>query len=240
MAANTSPIDCACLIHGSGYSWQYVDTLYSMLSRNLSRPVTLHVYTEASRTVPAPYIKHELEDWKISGPKKSWWYKLQLFNPAQFSGPLLYFDLDVVIARNIDWIWQLKNNYFWTVHDFKRIYKPAHQGLNSSIMWWDTQRFQSVWTSFKQLDFGYVLRKYPGDQDFLSQIIPQSQRRYFNSEWVKSWRWQCLDGGYNFKSRTWAVPGQGTVIPSDTSVLVFHGDPKPAQITDPVIQQYWK
>jgi hypothetical protein len=69
-------IDCACVIHGTGYDWIYVEQLRNMLSRNLSREVRLHVYTEASRSVPAPYIKHELTDWGISGPKRSWWYKI--------------------------------------------------------------------------------------------------------------------------------------------------------------------
>ena len=46
------PIDCACVIHGDVYSWKYVDVLYSMLSRNLSRPIRMHVYTEQHLEVP--------------------------------------------------------------------------------------------------------------------------------------------------------------------------------------------
>jgi hypothetical protein len=49
-------------------------------------------------------VKHILDDWGISGPKRSWWYKMQLFNPAHFAGNLLYFDLDVVIANQLNWI----------------------------------------------------------------------------------------------------------------------------------------
>ena len=92
---STTPINCACLIHGTGYDWTYVDRLYNMLSRHLTRQVILHVYTEEERTIPAPYIKHGLVDWGIGGPKKSWWYKLQLFNSEHYSGPLLYFDLEI-------------------------------------------------------------------------------------------------------------------------------------------------
>ena len=52
------PIDCACVIHSDVYSWRYVDTLYNMLVRNLSREVRLHVYTEQDRPVPDHMIKH--------------------------------------------------------------------------------------------------------------------------------------------------------------------------------------
>ena len=100
--APTGPIDCACVIHGDAYSWTYVERLYNMLSRHVTPGIRLHVYTEADRSVPAPMIKHALTDWSISGPRRAWWYKMQLFNTQHHAGPLLYFDLDTVIVRNID------------------------------------------------------------------------------------------------------------------------------------------
>ena len=67
-----APIDCACVIHGDVYQWHYVDTLYSMLTRNLSRPIRMHVYTEHDRPVPPHMIKHVLTEWPgIQGAKKS-------------------------------------------------------------------------------------------------------------------------------------------------------------------------
>ena len=86
---NPGRIDCACVIHGSGYDWQYVERLYNMLCRNLLKEVRLHVYTEHDRSVPPHMVKHILEDWGISGPKRSWWYKMQLFNPTHFAGNML-------------------------------------------------------------------------------------------------------------------------------------------------------
>jgi hypothetical protein len=235
----TTPIDCACVIHSTGYDWRYVDNLYSMLSRHLSRPVRLHVYTEADRPVPAPYIKHELMDWKIAGPKQSWWYKIQLFNSEHHRGPLLYFDLDTVITKNIDWIWQLKPRHFWAVKDFKHLWRPMYQSVNSSIMWWDTAQFDWVWRNFQELDLVQTVKRFHGDQDYINSVITEQQRRYFNTDWVKSWRWQCLDGGYDFKRRVWKSPGSGTNIKDNTTILVFHGNPKPDQTTDPVIVQHW-
>jgi len=235
----TSSVDCACLIHSDGYNWQYVDKLYSMLTRHLSRPVNLHVYTEESRPVPAPYIKHSLIDWGIRGPKKSWWYKIQLFNKQFHSGPLLYFDLDTVIVNNIDWLPQLNLRYFWAIRDFKHLWRPTHQGINSSVMFWDTEQFDWVWQGFMLNSIHQNMLRYPGDQDYLSDIIFQPRLRYFAESWVQSWRWQCLNGGYDFKRKTWNKPDSGTSIPDDTSVLVFHGHPKPHETQDPIVVKHW-
>lgn len=234
------PIDCACVIHGNAYSWTYVDRLYNMLTRHMSVPVRLHVYTEAEREVPAPYIKHSLIDWKIAGPKKAWWYKMQLFNAAEHCGPLLYFDLDTVIVSNIDWIWQLPLNYFWSVRDFKYLWRPHTYNVNSSIMWFDTETFDYVWQGFKKQDLTSTISRYFGDQDYITDIIPQQDRSCFNIEQVHSYRWQCLDGGYHFSQKRYLKPNTGTTISPTVSVVIFHGKPKPDQILDSVVTEHWQ
>lgn len=236
----SSPIDCACVIHGTAYSWDYVDRLYSMLTRHLTRPVRLHVYTEADRIVPEPYVKHTLTDWGISGPRQSWWYKMQLFNTEQFRGPLLYFDLDVVIVENIDWIVELPIAYFWTVRDFKHLWKPENYTINSSIMWFNTAQFEYVWLDFIKTGLTEIIKNYRGDQDYISAILSAGKRRFFDQERIKSWRWQCLDGGYNFEKKQHLTPNTGTSITHPTSVLIFHGKPKPDQIQDPVVVHHWQ
>lgn len=235
-----NPIDVACVIHGNAYDWEYVNRLYSMVSRHLSRPVLLHVYTEHNRQVPSPYIKHPLIDWGVGGPKKSWWYKIQLFNSQQYSGPLLYFDLDVVIVRNIDWICDLPLDVLWGVRDFRYLWKPYQYNINSSIMWWDTTRFDIVWAEFNSQPRPYLMKKYHGDQDFINDILDQSQRHCFDQDKIKSWRWQCLDGGFDFRKRKYLAPRQGTHYDDKTCVMVFHGDPKPSDTKDPVIAQHWQ
>jgi hypothetical protein len=233
-------IDCACLIHGSLYTWDYVDRLYNMLTRNTSLSVRLHVYTEPERAVPEPFVKHCLADWQISGPKKSWWYKMQLFNQEHFAGNLLYFDLDVVITANIDWIWQLSTQYFWTVRDFKYLWRPTSYSVNSSVMWWNTQQYHSVYEDFAKKDLSAILKKYRGDQDYISDFIQPERRRFFETDRVASWRWQAFDGGYDFVNRMYRTPGTGTLLGRRNSVLIFHGQPKPENLQDPVVLQHWK
>jgi hypothetical protein len=234
------PIDCACVIHGNRYDWLYVERLYAMLSRHMTPAVRLHVYTEADRPVPAPMIKHELAPWQIKRPNRGWWYKMQLFNPEHHAGPLLYFDLDTVIVNNIDWIWQLPLTNFWTVRDFKYLWRANHVGINSSIMWWDTRQHQQLWHSFCAQGLDHAVQHYHGDQDFLTATIQPNQCRYLDVNRIQSWRWQCLDGGYDFRRRRHKNPGAGTQIAHSASVLVFHGRPKPADIADAVILQHWQ
>lgn len=236
----TTPIDCACVIHGDVYTWSYVERLYNMLNRHISVGVRLHVYTEADRPVPAHMIKHILDDWGSLGPRKAWWYKMQMFNSAYHRGPLLYFDLDTVIVDNIDWIWTLPTTHFWAVRDFKHLWKPSHCGINSSVMWWDTQKFDRVWQQFQSQGRDQLMRRYPGDQDYLNISITETERRFFEQNCIKSWRWQSLDGGYDFKNRCHKTPNSGTHFDSKTSVLIFHGRPKPSETTDPVILEHWR
>jgi hypothetical protein len=185
-------------------------------------------------------IKHVLTDWGIAGPKRSWWYKMQLFNTEHHAGPLLYFDLDTVIVKNIDWIWQQPLRYFWAIRDFKYLWNPNSTGLNSSIMWWNTTEYATVWQTFQQEDLLTTIGKYRGDQDYITANISDSDHRFFDPRRIKSWRWQCLDGGYNFQTQKYQNPGVGTQINNDTSVLIFHGCPKPIDLTETIILQHWQ
>lgn len=233
-------IDCACVLHGTGYDWQYVEKLYNMLVRYLPTGIRFHVYTEHDRSVPPHMIKHILDDWGVSGPKKSWWYKMQLFNRQHYQGQLLYLDLDVVVVRDLSWITTLPTDYFWCIRDFRYLQNAQVNTMNSSMMWFDTDKFGWVWDKFNSGNVLQTIGSFPGDQDFLNHTIDHNQRRFFEDRYFESYRWQCLDGGYNFKKRTHHQPGSGVCIASDTSVVVFHGKPKPHQVTDSVIQQQWQ
>lgn len=235
-------IDCACVIHGTGYDWIYVERLYNMLRRGLQNRVRFHVYTEKNRPVPDHMIKHELTEWPgISGPRRSWWYKLQLFNAEHHSGDLLYFDLDTVIVRDITWIPKLPPEKLWTIRDFRHLQTPGFSGMNSSIMWWNVPKHNFVWERFSQADIDQVILENPlGDQQYIGRTVGHNGIRFFDDASIQSWRWQAHDGGMDFSTRQPRAPGTGTLIDKRASVLVFHGRPKPHEIDDVVIKQHWK
>jgi hypothetical protein len=240
-AKHAESIDCACVIHGNGYDWIYVDRLYSMLTRHLAKNIRMHVYTEQSRSVPDHMIKHVLTEWPgLSGRRRSWWYKMQLFNPALHAGQLLYLDLDTVIVNNLDWILDLDAHHFWSIRDFQTLWNPQFQGINSSFMYWNTVSFAKIWEDFSTQDINMIRKKYNGDQDYISAVLEPTKRKFIDKNRAVSWRWQALDGGMNFQKRTHKIPGKGTEFDSTTSLLIFHGNPKPDQVKDPVIQSHWR
>jgi hypothetical protein len=189
-------------------------------------------------------IKHVLKDWPgISGHKRSWWYKMQLFNPEHHAGNLLYFDLDCVVISDLEWIPVLSTDCFWTIRDFRYLQRQSHSGMNSSVMWWNVARYAHVWEEFNKQDINRIVIRYPGDQDYLGAVIEPKQCRYFDPHRLQSWRWQVHDGGYDFATRRSKQPGTGAgpYIGDNTSILVFHGKPKPHECTaDPVIASHWQ
>jgi len=234
-------VNCACVIHGTAYDWIYVERLYNMLKANSAHDIRLHVFTEPKRPVPAPFIKHELKEWPgVAGPKKSWWYKMQMFDPGHKLGRVLYFDLDTVITCNIDWIWQLSDQYFWAIKDFKYLWRTAWNGINSSVMIWDTVKFSWIWDDFSNKNIHATVKQFHGDQDYLNTVLTDHDRKFIDSEVIKSWRWQCKDGGMDMKSRLYKHPNAGTIVDPKTAIMIFHGKPKPHELTDPVVNKYWK
>lgn len=236
----TNLINCACVIHGDLYPWSYVENLHQMLRQNFSVPTKLHVFTERGRAVPDYMVKHNLVDWPgVAGKKRAWWYKMQMFNPEHYSGPMLYFDLDVVITGDLNWVLQLDPSKFWSIRDFRYLWRPKWQGINSSMMWWDTGKFEYIWQDFKSKNLNSIMSVYAGDQDYLTAMIDPKQLRFVDQDLVKSWRWQVKDGGMDMRTRVYRRPDAGSIIDPKTSVIVFHGTPKPHEIADPVIAKYW-
>jgi len=235
-------VDCACLIHSTAYDWIYVERLYNMLTRHLPNGIRFHVYTEHDRSVPPYMIKHCLQEWpNVKGPKKSWWYKIQMFNTEHHDGNLLYFDLDTMIVDDLSWITALSTDYFWTLRDFRYLQRDTWNSMNSSVMWWNVPRYAWVWEKFEKQGYQQVIQSWPGDQDFINATIDHTKKRYLPIEKFQSWRWQCWDGGMNFQTRKPKLPGTGTQIAPNVCAVVFHGHPKPHEIrNDPIIENFWK
>ena len=234
-------MDCACLIHGDAYDWCYVDNLWGMLRRHLGSDIQLHVFTEAHRPVPAPYIRHDLRPWsQAQGPRRAWWNKLQMVDQGPFSGPVLYVDLDVVILRDIRWMRDLDPRQFWTIRDFRWLWRPNYQGINSSIMLWSAPEWHHLVQHMDESRLGDIMRQHLGDQDYLTEIIPRERLAFFDDNRIQSWRWQVNDGGMDMRTRLYRRPGAGPVPGPDCDVVIFHGRPKPHQISSGWMQRHWQ
>ena len=232
-------IDCACLIYGDKYHSVYVEKLYRALKRSFSVPIRFHVFTEESRVVPDQLIKHSLIDWSHVGSFSPWWYKLQLFNKNNFSGRVIYFDLDVVVTGSLDWVFALPLNYFWSIQDFRRLWRPSSTMMNSSVMLWDNSRYHSINDRLTDGELRRIMGLFRGDQEYLSSFLRPPDLKFFNHAQVKSWRWEVMNGGYDFEHRRHKSSEQGSTIDDDVSLLIFHGDPKPHEVNDEIVIKNW-
>ena len=99
-----------------------------------------------------------------------------------------------------------------------------------------------------------------GDGDITAQLIPENtyaeakllcrdQAVIAGQPWFEAVfaaidptiliKWQIKEGGYDFSTRKYFIPGSKTVIDSDTTVIIFHGNPNPHECDDKEIAQYW-
>lgn len=164
---------------------------------------------------------------------------MQMFDPKRDLGTVLYLDLDVAICGSLDWISDLDSGYFWGINDWRRLWRTRWQGINSSMMYWDTKKFPEIWQHFSGTGLAACLKRYHGDQDLLTDILSSDQIKYFNDDRVRSWRWQIWDGGLDPRTRKYISPDRGAILDEKVSVMVFHGSPKPHEVRDPVIQRHW-
>jgi len=165
---------------------------------------------------------------------------MQMFDPRHaITGSLLYFDLDVVLLDNIDWVLDLARDRFWAIRDFRYLWKPERQEINSSAMFWDPWRYHWIWEAFSQKGPETVARQFAGDQDYLNSVLPPAEIGFFDQQKVVSYRWQIKDGGWDNRRRVYKQPGAGDVLPLGAAIAVFHGSPKPHELQQSRIMAHW-
>jgi len=227
-----------CVKHGKKYSAEYVNTLCRMVSRNCSLPFEFVCLTEDTngldahiRTIPLPV------------DLKGWWAKPYIFsNNLGLNGTILYMDLDVVIAGNIDKLFTYSPPNWFIIRDFTRALRPSWQKYNSSVIRFNSGQLDHLWQDFRANRTQYQ-RKFFGDQDWL-YAVADKKPMFWPESWILSWKWEIR------KSRQFAPGGtrgnrrfkdvEDVKPRPECCVTVFHGDPNPELVEDPWVKQNWK
>ena len=138
-----------------------------------------------------------------------WWSKVELFGDDLFWLDCLYLDLDVCVIGDLT---TLKRDSFAMWVD------PYGHGFNSSVMWLPRgEELKHLHRDFvkephKWMQQFCVGNGMPwGDQAYIQH--QQKCRASFKNPEVVSWKAECQEA-----------------VPSDSVVLVFHGDPKPYDV----------
>lgn len=141
---------------------------------------------------------------------KGWWAKMHLFNPIlQHLRPFIFMDLDTaVINSGINELLQTeKTSSFITLTDF---YKDRKLASGVMLIPNDNSKVADVWNEWGK-NSAELIKKFRGDQDVIGAIV---QADYF---------WQDLTNSISsFKpNKKWL-----TTLPTEKSVICFHGKPR--------------
>ena len=225
-----------CVKFGDRYNREYVEKLRNMVNRHLSIPYEFVCLTDDKQ--PFDNIK-SIHLPNLNYPN-GWWYKVHLFDPAlPISGPVLYFDLDIVIHDSIDKLIP-KENEFKGIRDFNRKFNPKLNSLNSSVMGWIHGQQSDIWTAF--ISSRSDAFKLHGDQDWIWKLANKRITFWFD-EWIRSYKWEIRERSeivISTGKRNFASARDDITISPDCCLTVFHGEPKPNEVNDPYVLLNWR
>jgi hypothetical protein len=226
-----------CLKWGNKYSAEYVNKLYNMVKRNLTIDYEFVCFTEDRKGIDPNIRIEKLPTLPVSG----WWYKPWfLSNELPITGTLLFLDLDVVVFKNIDYLFTYKpEKNFCIIRDFNRHVRKQWDRMNSSVFRTHIGSQQQIYEHFK-LSTPNTIRKFQGDQDFMYKYIKDFV--FWPDEWIQSYKWEMrnkTDLGIVNGKRNFIKLGFPTIKP-ETSIAVFHGDPNPSVCQDTWVVDNWK
>jgi len=226
-----------CLKYGDKYNADYVNKLFNMVKRHNTMPVKFACMTENPRGLNSEITIIPLPlDIGLNG----WWYKPYVFSDKfPISGTLLFLDLDIVIIRNMDNFWNYKPDKFCIIRDFTRFMVPEWKRFNSSVFRFQSHSIPNVWNNLvKDLT---IMRRMHGDQDWIFDQVKEGFE-FWPDEWCQSYKWEIRNKneiiGFGKERKFNQI--KEVPIKSQTSILVFHGDPKPEDVLDPLVVDNWK
>lgn len=204
-----------CIRAGGKFSPAYTENLFDMVRRNLAEGFEgeFVCFTDQDDPVPQGVVKRPLPH-NLQG----WWSKLALFKPGLFpkGDRVLFFDLDTLITGPIDALASYQGP-FAMLRDF---YRP--NGLQSAVMAWEAGTNTEIWK-------GFVKAGMP------TEFIPGGDQAWIEETHLeKAVRLQDVFPDMFVSYKQISAP------PDKASVVVFHGNPRPHEVTQGWVPQVWR
>lgn len=166
----------ACLFVRGEYPYtpEYVTRLYAMVKRHLSRPFRFVCLTDHPWLFTAPVMPIEVT--RLAG--FAYWTKLELFNPTRdWSGRMLYLDLDTLIVADLDPIVDAPADFAITADPWTPRSKPRDKHgreiirrFNSSVMVWEGGTQTHLYEDWRPS----IAKQLSGDQDWIGLNDPEA------------------------------------------------------------------
>ncbi len=207
-----------CVRWGEKYGPEYVERLERAVNRHFRVP---HEFVVVRDNPPSDL--------------PGCWQKVGLFKPGAFPGLNLYLDLDVIIHSEITFLADLYLNGKVAIlddfrHGFRHPFpKPLTTELrtrlgavnvfNSSVMVWngDDPGPQRIWTEFDPK----IMATLAGDQNWITRVLAEDGASLLPERLAGSYRYHYLKGVRR-------------------PITVFHGHPKPGDLTDAELLRDWQ
>lgn len=230
-------VNVLCVRFGTRYGRDYVERLRNMVAKHLTVPYRFYCLTDDNYTISG--VTNIVQ--KNAGYVKGWWHKVHMFDPMlPLSGRILYFDLDVVIHRNVDKLVRGLKQEFYGIRDFNRKFHNNWKILNSSTMTWIHGSQTKIYQEF--LENTSSAMKLHGDQDWIWKVA-KDRINFWPDKWIQSYKWEIRNREellMRTGSRGFTKIRDDVVPHSDCCVAVFHGDPKPQDVKDSFVVENWK
>lgn len=208
----------ACVLRSGGiYDASWVGKLARAVARNIH---------QAYRFVCLSDVKVDCERIPLPEGWPGWWSKLCLFKPGLLPTPALYMDLDTVVTGPLDAVAALPHKF--AMIDLRT---PDQTGRGQSgVMWLREpppivyERFAENPEHFMRYHEKRANGTYVGDQAFVNDTLGPGLEKITRDlpGFVRSYKLHCRNG-----------------LPAGTSIVAFHGSPRPGEVADPWVREAW-
>lgn len=217
-------VNVLCIKWGKKYGPDYVNKLYSMVSRHLTRPFRFVCLTDEAtgidkhiETKPIPTVGFADFDERKPWSEGHGWLKVTSFVEPLYDlqGPTLFIDLDVVIVDNIDCFFDVEGEF----RVIKEWDKSDETG-NTSVYRFIAGAHPDVIDNLKR-NRDQVLRQVRNEQEYVTGYFAnQDKLQYWPEQWCVSFKRHCLPKGL----KSWFAPAE---LPAGAKIVAFHGKPNP-------------
>jgi len=221
----------ACIKWGTAFGPEYVNRLFSGVRRNFVRPVRFLCMTDRDaglhpdvEVLPLPDepFRAEMDAALEVADRKGAMRKVSLFQPGAIpdaGGPVLGFDLDVVITGPLDDLYDFAPGKVAMRADWVEARRGRPTG-HGSVFRFDPALHGYLYDSVAADPTGAVERARGSEQRHTSTLARErGDFAYLPPDWVVSFKHDCYP---LFPLNHWIEPR----LPREARVVCFHGRPK--------------
>jgi hypothetical protein len=198
----------------------YVNNLYRMVERHLTVPHRFHVLTTYDEGYePGIIVTLQMNRW---GPH---WMQLETYRPGAFDGPVLYFDQDIFILSNIDFLAEPYDGPLMGLDDF---FYPGT--FNSGLTrFTENPVTRDLYENYQDPAVQKAVKWLPfKDQAYTDKRLAE--------QGIKPDFVQTRHPGKIISYKADYLPMRRT---NGAAIVCCHGQPKPHEIKDSNLRKHW-